>query len=151
MNMVDTIASGPKSTQNITIKRTKMYGISIVTLIIIGILIGLIVKREEIQNELNNLLEICNRKLSSFTKESFSPTTVKTSSQPLVYTKNIKIAPANCKPYSGCFFPSNASNPINPENGKREHQDGVGMIWCEKSWRDCGAYQTCKNNKCVPK
>lgn len=75
--------------------------------------------------------------------------TSKLSSQPLVFLKNYKVAPGNCKPYSGCFFPSTLSNPVDLNTGERTPvKDG---IYCEKSWRDCNAYQECVSGKCISK
>lgn len=71
--------------------------------------------------------------------------------QPMIYTKNIKIGPGNCRPYSGCFFPSNEANPVNPKTGKRPKPPMDDYLWCEKSWRDCNAYQDCVDGKCAPK
>lgn len=50
-----------------------------------------------------------------------------------------------CKPYSGCFYPTNPMNLINSSS------KSVDDIWCEKAWRDCNAYQDCVEGKCVPK
>lgn len=93
--------------------------------------------------EVNKALAQCVKK----TKEEFDGTLPE---QPMIYTENIKIAPGNCQPYSGCFFPSSLANPVNPKTGKRAKPPGADDIWCEKSWRDCNAYQECVNGKCVP-
>lgn len=74
-----------------------------------------------------------------------------TINHPMVFKNNVKIAPGNCKPYSGCFFPSNLSNTTNPKTGERYKTTKKDEIWCEESWRDCNAYQTCINGKCVSK
>lgn len=71
------------------------------------------------------------------------------SSQPMIFTKNIKTVPGNCLPYSGCFYPSFMSNPISLKDNMRQPTDNE--IWCSVSWRDCNAYQTCSDGKCVPK
>ena len=71
--------------------------------------------------------------------------------QPLVFTKSPKLVPGNCIPYSGCFFPSYMSNPINLKTGKRVKQPQENEQWCELSWRDCNAYQTCYDGKCISK
>ena len=78
----------------------------------------------------------------------------KDSTQPLVFTKNYKIGPANCTPYSGSHFPSSDSNPIDLNTGHRrglskEYKDSFRK--CEKAWRDCSAYQDCINGRCENK
>lgn len=70
---------------------------------------------------------------------------------PLVYPKQLLSVPGSCKPYTGCFFPSTQSNPINLNTGKRYRAEGTDKIWCEVSWRDCNMFQDCENGKCVPK
>ena len=71
--------------------------------------------------------------------------------QPMVFKKQINSYPSNCHPYTGCFYPSYASNPISLKNGMRNPQQGENKRWCEVSWRDCAGFQDCKNGKCVPK
>ena len=70
---------------------------------------------------------------------------------PLVFEKNIKTTPGNCFPYAGCTNPSTLANPVNLNTGKRDPAHVDDLVRCELAWRDCGAYQDCKDNKCVPK
>lgn len=80
--------------------------------------------------------------------ESFNNTTLP---QPLIFTKEYMPA-GNCRAYTGCFYPSSNANPINLQTGKRFQFNNINNNkWCELSWRDCNAYQTCKNGKCIPK
>lgn len=71
--------------------------------------------------------------------------------QPGIFKKNIKVAPGNCTPYSGCFYPSHLSNPVSLKSGRREAQPLENEIWCEEAWRDCNIYQDCVNGQCKPK
>lgn len=71
--------------------------------------------------------------------------------QPLIFNKSPKLVPGNCKPYSGCFYPSYMSNPISLKTGKRLNQPKENEQWCKVSWRDCNAYQTCYKGKCISK
>lgn len=70
---------------------------------------------------------------------------------PLYFPKQLQSVPGNCSPYMGCFYPSSKSNPINLRTGSRDPEPQEDDIWCEKSWRDCAAYRTCVDGKCIPK
>lgn len=154
--MLDTIESG---NQTINIKTKLLFGIGLILFVVFIAIIAVCIQNK---SEITLELEKCEMKLKEMIlkpkKEKFGPTQFddilpKKDSQPLVYQRNIKVTPGNCKPYSGCFFPSRASNPINLMTGERNPQpviDGKN-VWCEESWRDCNAYQTCKKGKCVPK
>ena len=141
------------------IKKKYLFGIGLVVFaIFITIIAVYIEKKSEIEIKLMECEEKIRDTILKNKKENFGPTQfddrlTKKQSQPLVYSRNIKIGPGNCKPYSGCFYPSKASNPINLNTGKRDPQpviDGKD-VWCELSWRDCNAYQSCQNGRCVPK
>lgn len=136
-------------------KKSIIIGLS---LIIFALIITIISLKTSSDPKVMELLEKCEEALEDLkqkTKETFtSEFQQKLSSpqaQPLVYPNNVKIAPGNCKPYSGCFFPAKAANPINLRTGERDNQPGSNLIWCEKSWRDCNAYQNCQNGRCVSK
>jgi len=120
------------------------YGVLVIlVLVIIGFISAIITNKEKAYE----LLVLCESKLKQLT-ESFDDELDK---QPMVFPVNIKTAPGNCKPYSGCFFPSTQSNPIDLNTGKRETAKDVDKRWCSVSWRDCNAYQVCEDGKCVPK
>jgi hypothetical protein len=70
---------------------------------------------------------------------------------PLYFPKQLQSVPGNCSPYMGCFYPSSKSNPINLRTGTRDPEPQEDDIWCEKSWRDCAAYRSCVDGKCIPK
>lgn len=72
-------------------------------------------------------------------------------SQPQVFKRQMLSVPGNCQPFMGCFYPSYLSNPINLRTAGRDKSPKENQIWCEKSWRDCNAYQDCVKGKCVPK
>lgn len=154
--MLDTIDLGK---QTINIKTKFLFGIGLILFVVFVAIIAVCVEhKSEIALELEKCEMTVKEMISNMKKENFGPTQFddrlpKKDSQPLVYQRNVKIAPGNCKPYSGCFFPSKASNPINLMTGERNTQPVVDgkNVWCEESWRDCSAYQTCKKGKCVPK
>ena len=138
---MDTIDMGNKF---VTMKAKYLFGFGLILTIVVIALIAVCVTNK---HELHVALTECKDKI----KETFDSILPKISNQPLVYDKNIKVAPGNCKPYSGCFFPSQNSNPINLNTGKRDAQPGGNEVWCEVSWRDCNAYQKCQKGKCVSK
>jgi hypothetical protein len=129
----------------VEVRKSILYGIALIVFVGIISIVSILLSQK---GELSVLLDKCNKLL---TKEHFQTNTTGLSNQPLLYDRNIKIAPGNCKPYSGCFFPATAANPINPYTGTREHQPDSDKVWCEKSWRDCNAYQTCEEGRCVAK
>lgn len=86
-----------------------------------------------------------------YNPDKFTDTTLAHIKQPRIFKKQIKIGPGNCLPYSGCFYPSFMSNPISLKTGTRLNELKENEIWCQEAWRDCNAYQSCVNGKCVPK
>ena len=148
--MGDTIETG--SPKFISVRYKYIFGALVVLFAIIIAFICVCVQHKyEIKEMISECDERVKEMLKDFKVEKFEQNTVVTQTQPLVYNQNIKIAPGNCKPYSGCFFPATAANPVNPRTGKRKSAKDADMVWCEESWRDCNAYQTCKNGKCVTK
>lgn len=108
-----------------------LYGFCVIAFIIIVILIALLVTYNvNIGND----------------NETFSD---ELNTQPMVFTKNLQSVPGGCEPYKGCYYPM--TNPVDLQTGKRFKAEHENDIWCEKSWRDCNAYQTCENGKCIPK
>ena len=144
--MVDTIETG--TPKNISVRVKYIFGAAIV---LFAVIIAFICVCFQHKHTIKEIIDECDERIKKFKVEKFEQNTVVTDGQPLVYMKNIKIAPGNCKPYSGCFFPATAANPVNPRTGKRKSAKDADMVWCEESWRDCNAYQTCKNGKCVTK
>lgn len=129
-------------TINISTKYLFASGILFIC-VIIAIVAVIMTNKADVEQELRD----CEEKI----KESFDNFVTNIQRHPLIYPKNKKTVPSNCVPYSGCFFPSKASNPINLNTGERPNQPGGDQVWCKKSWRDCNAYQTCKNGRCVSK
>lgn len=85
-----------------------------------------------------------------YNPDKFTDTTL-SRNQPVIFKKQIKTGPGNCLPYSGCFYPSFMSNPISLKTGTRLNEPNENKIWCQEAWRDCNAYQSCINGKCIPK
>lgn len=92
-----------------------------------------------------------NGKLYTMYKKYFR----ETKDHPMVFDKQLNSYPENCTAYAGCFYPSFLSNPVSLKTGERyknpEDKNPDDKVWCEKSWRDCGAYQDCVNGQCAPK
>lgn len=120
------------------------WGLIVVVFIIIVVLISIYCCAEndpELKQKLNVIVD------------TFAPTLPyqQKIKQPQVFKDEILSIPGNCQPYSGCFFPSYMSNPVSLKSGIRHNAQDENKVWCEKSWRDCNAYQDCVDGQCKPK
>jgi hypothetical protein len=95
------------------------------------------------QKEIKIRVEQAKEKL----KETFATFTAQLKQQPGVFVYTPLSVPGNCRPYSGCASGYTLANPISLKTGKRVPEPVYR--WCEKSWRDCNAYQTCIDGLCV--
>lgn len=128
-----------------------MYGFFVIIVIIAIVLISVFCCRQ--QDTVSQFTEAFTQRLGGLYNDISRtlPEGNQHIEQPGVFRKQIDVGPGNCKPYSGCFYPSFMSNPVSLKTGMRRNEPKENEIWCEKSWRDCNAYQDCINGKCTPK
>ena len=130
------------------------YGILVIIFIVIIIIISTYcfsVNYSYLHQKINETFKINYKQLKNKLKKKVKEKFEHVIKQPQIFTKGLLSVPGNCQPFIGCNYPSYLSNPISLKTGQRPNAKDEHKIWCEKSWRDCNAYQNCVNGKCKPK